>query len=103
MKYSQEFRLGLVRTQATPIPCPPPSPLRSCEKQEKEMLEEMYKLATWQMYHRIVNARKKNSLTKEYTNEGITGKYYDSDSANKDTDETYSHDSEDNFDMDLLS
>ena len=103
MKYSQEFCLELVRTRATPIPCPPPSPLRSCEKQEEEMLEEMYKLATWQMYHRIVNARKKNILTNVYTNEVITGKYFDSDAANKDTDETYFHDSEDIFDMDLLS
>ena len=97
MKYSQEFRLELVRTRATPIPCPPPSPLRSCGKQETEMLVEMYKLATWQMYHKIFNARNKNILTKVYIKEGITGKYFDSDAANKDTDETYFHDSEDIF------
>ena len=55
------------------------------------------------MYHRIVNTRKKNILTNVNTNEGITGKYSDPDAANKDTDEAYFHDSEDIFDMDLLS
>ena len=63
----------------------------------------MYKLATWKMYHRIINTRKKNILIKVYTNKVITGKYSDSDAANKDTEETYSHDYDDIFDIDILS
>jgi len=43
-----------------PIPCAPPSRDEISDLELEKELQEMYKIATWQMYHRIQSARRRN-------------------------------------------
>lgn len=49
---------------SSPIPCPPPSRKDLLEEETVEDLKEVYNNSTWQMYHRIQNARKARFLAR---------------------------------------
>mmetsp|Transcript_33088 Transcript_33088/g.39614 ORF Transcript_33088/g.39614 Transcript_33088/m.39614 type:complete len:154 (+) Transcript_33088:173-634(+) len=57
------------KDSTAPIPCAPPSRDELSDLELERELQEMYKIATWQMYHRIQSARRTNiSIAKSGTN-----------------------------------